>query len=301
VHLVGRVLLAEDNTSNQWIGKAMVAKLGLTVDVVANGREAVEAVRSRPYDLVLMDIGMPEMDGIEATKAIRALPGPAARLPIIAMTAHVLHSERENILGEGLDDFLSKPVDRAELTACLVRWLGSKPGAQVVQAQPEEPPPVGPEPAAAEPASAPVPTSEPAPEPAPAPAPAAQAEPTAPSPPELDGPMIDRAKLVQMCDEVGMDMAPEVLDSFFQELDQQGAALEQAAAAGDLPALARAAHRLKSGAAACGALPLSRIAATLEQAGKAGLVDETAAGMQELARIGPATRAAMAAARKRAD
>jgi two-component system sensor histidine kinase BarA len=109
--------------------------------------------------------------------------------------------------------------------------------------------------------------------------------------------MIDRAKLVQMCEEVGMDMAPEVLDSFFQELDQQGAALEQAAAAGDLPALSRAAHRLKSGAAACGALPLSRIAAALEQAAKAGLVDQTAAGMQELARIAPATREAMLAAR----
>ena len=288
VRLVGRVLLAEDNTSNQWIGKAMVAKLGLNVDVVANGREALEAVRSRPYDLVLMDIGMPEMDGIEATKAIRALPGPAARLPIIAMTAHVLHSERENILGEGLDDFLSKPVDRSELTACLVRWLGSKPGAQVGQAQPTESRAVRPEPAAAEPAAAP----------APALAPAAQAEPTVPRPPALDGPMIDRAKLVQMCNEVGLDMAPEVLDSFFQELDQQGVALQQAAAAGDLSALSRAAHRLKSGATACGALPLSRIAAALEQAGKAGLVDETAAGMQELARIAPATREAMLAARR---
>ena len=98
-------------------------RLELSSDVVANGLEAVEALRNRPYDLVLMDIGMPEMDGIEATRSIRSLPGAAALTPIIALTAHVMSGEREQVLSQGLDDYLAKPVDPIELSQCLTRWL----------------------------------------------------------------------------------------------------------------------------------------------------------------------------------
>jgi two-component system sensor histidine kinase/response regulator len=90
----GRLLIAEDNAANQMITQSLLARPGLSSDVVANGLEAVEALRSRPYDLVLMDIGMPEMDGIQATRAMRSLQGPAARTPIIALTAHVMSGER---------------------------------------------------------------------------------------------------------------------------------------------------------------------------------------------------------------
>lgn len=121
--LNGRVLLVEDNPANQMISQAMLEKLGLRVDVVANGIEAVDAVKERPYDLVLMDIAMPEMDGLEATNRIRALSDDKSTLPIVAMTAHAMHGDREKFLGEGLDDYLVKPVTRQQLIDCLSKWL----------------------------------------------------------------------------------------------------------------------------------------------------------------------------------
>jgi len=123
MRLTGRVLVAEDNPANQMIVQSLLERLGLTVDTVANGLEAVDAVTNRPYGLVLMDIGMPEMDGVAATRAIRALEGPAARVPIVAVTAHVMRGERESLLTQGLSDYLSKPIDRTELLDCLTRWL----------------------------------------------------------------------------------------------------------------------------------------------------------------------------------
>jgi CheY-like chemotaxis protein/HPt (histidine-containing phosphotransfer) domain-containing protein len=127
IHLKGRVLIAEDNSANQMIAQSLLQRLGLNVDVVANGLEAVDAVRSRPYDLVLMDIGMPELDGVGATRAIRALEGPAASIPIVAVTAHVMRGERETLLTQGLNDYLPKPLDRTELLNCLTRWFTRKP------------------------------------------------------------------------------------------------------------------------------------------------------------------------------
>ena len=103
-----RILLAEDNQMNQQVATAMLVSRGHLVDVVGNGREAVAAVQRGAYDVVLMDIQMPEMDGFEATHAIRALPN-GGDLPIIALTAHALSGERERCLGHGMTDYLAKP------------------------------------------------------------------------------------------------------------------------------------------------------------------------------------------------
>ena len=122
-HIEGRVLLAEDNPTNQMIAQLMLTKLGLTVDVVADGLEAVESLRIRNYDLVLMDIAMPEMDGITATRKIREIQGRHLHTPIIALTAHAMQGDRESILAEGLDDYLVKPINQSTLQSCLARWL----------------------------------------------------------------------------------------------------------------------------------------------------------------------------------
>ena len=124
--LSGRILLAEDNPTNQMIFQAMLGKLGLSVDIVGNGLEAVDAMKSRPYDVVLMDISMPEMDGIEATHRIREFESGKSRTPIIALTAHAMRGDREKFLAEGLDDYLEKPVNRAALAVCVARWLDNK-------------------------------------------------------------------------------------------------------------------------------------------------------------------------------
>lgn len=114
-----RVLLAEDNAINQRLGRLMVEKLGHHVDVVANGREATEAVHLAPYDVVLMDVDMPEMDGLDATRIIRRML-PASQQPtIVAMTASTLDEDRRSCADSGMDSFLSKPVRLGELDAAL--------------------------------------------------------------------------------------------------------------------------------------------------------------------------------------
>jgi len=113
-----RILLAEDNLVNQQVAVAMLAKRGHQVDAVGNGREAVAAVQRGGYDVVLMDIQMPEMDGFQATAAIRALP-QGRDLPIVALTAHALSGERENCLARGMTAYLTKPSKGHELFALI--------------------------------------------------------------------------------------------------------------------------------------------------------------------------------------
>src|SRR6266513_4219353 len=138
-----RVLLAEDNPVNQQAAVAMLVKRGHEVHVAGNGREAVDAVRNRDYDVVLMDVQMPEMDGFEATQAIRGTP-KGKNLPIIALTAHALSGERERCLAHGMTDYLAKPFKGHELFAMVERLgQGEKADAAPVPAAvPNAPPPV---------------------------------------------------------------------------------------------------------------------------------------------------------------
>jgi len=119
-----RVLLAEDNGVNQKVASTILKKIGVRVDVVENGAESVRAAAERRYDLILMDCQMPEMDGFEATRAIRAREAETGvRVPIIALTAHAMQGDRERCLESGMDDYLTKPLQRDALLAALKRWL----------------------------------------------------------------------------------------------------------------------------------------------------------------------------------
>ena len=110
-----RILLAEDNKINQQLVTMLLRKADHQVDVVENGELAVEAVRSADYDVVLMDVQMPVLDGVQATKRIRALPPPKNAVPIIALTAHAMAGAKEEYLAAEMDDYLSKPIDNGEL------------------------------------------------------------------------------------------------------------------------------------------------------------------------------------------
>lgn len=125
------ILVVDDNPVNQKVAANMLEKLGYRVNVAANGREAVESIARIPYALVFMDCQMPEMDGLEATRAIRGQEerqcragNDLSRLPVIAMTANAMQEDRDRCLASGMDDFLSKPVIKKALEAVLIRWLG---------------------------------------------------------------------------------------------------------------------------------------------------------------------------------
>ena len=122
LHAGARILLAEDNPVNAEVSVALLSAAGLVVDAVANGKLALERVRSGRYDLVLMDMQMPEMDGLAATRAIRDLP-QGQSVPVLAMTANAFGEDREACLAAGMNDFLSKPVETARLYAMLQQWL----------------------------------------------------------------------------------------------------------------------------------------------------------------------------------
>jgi CheY-like chemotaxis protein/HPt (histidine-containing phosphotransfer) domain-containing protein len=138
-----RILLAEDNPVNQKVARMVLEKLGLEVTVVNNGREAVTAWRAGGHDLILMDCQMPELDGYEATREIRRMEQARTNIskltksiPIVALTAHAMKGDDEKCREAGMTDYLTKPLDRAKLQACLERHIG-KLGGEVVEAKPE--------------------------------------------------------------------------------------------------------------------------------------------------------------------
>ncbi len=125
-----RVLLAEDNVVNQKVACMALERMGVTVDVAANGADAVNATHKLPYDLVLMDIQMPEMDGLDATRAIRlSEQGTGRHVPIIAMTARAMTEDRQICIDAGMDDYIAKPVKSEQLLAAVLRNVGPVPVA----------------------------------------------------------------------------------------------------------------------------------------------------------------------------
>jgi CheY-like chemotaxis protein len=117
------ILLAEDDLISQRVVLVTVGFTGYTIDVVSNGIEAIAALQRRPYDLVLMDVSMPGMDGLTATREIRKLPGSNSRVPIIALTAHAMPGDRDRFIAGGMNDYVSKPIDPTKLFDAIARSL----------------------------------------------------------------------------------------------------------------------------------------------------------------------------------
>ena len=132
-----RVLVAEDNTVNQKIAARLLQRVGLDVDVVGNGREAVDAWKNANYDLILMDCQMPDMDGFEATEWIRQHEKNDRRTPICALTAHAMEADKEKCLNAGMDHYLSKPVDLQKLRDAVDRLVHTNgtPGVETQAAR----------------------------------------------------------------------------------------------------------------------------------------------------------------------
>ncbi len=124
-----RILVADDNAINRMLVEALLGEAGYRLDVVEDGAEAIAAAAAHDYTLILMDIQMPNVDGIEATRAIRALDGPRGRVPIVALTANAMAGDRDIYLAAAMNDYVSKPLDPTALRAVVARWVGEVPQA----------------------------------------------------------------------------------------------------------------------------------------------------------------------------
>ncbi len=240
----GRILLAEDNAVNQKVAVKMLQRLGYEVDVVADGGEALEALRNAYYGAVLMDVQMPQMDGYEATAEIRrreervseervARVPRVPRVPIIAMTANALEGDRERALEAGMDDYISKPVRSEELEAVLSRCV--KP-----RAADEAPPRKH--------------AGEGLPE----------------DTGTLDTGTLDTATLDRLRELGDEDILKELVDVFVQDATFRLTALREAIANSDFAAVEQAVHTLKGSSANLGAIRLTALCAELQETVKSG-------------------------------
>ncbi len=242
-----RILLAEDNITNQQVALGILKKFGLTADAVANGEEVVTALAGIPYDLVLMDMQMPVMDGLDATRRIRDPLSPVLnhRITIIAMTANAMQGDREQCIAAGMDDYISKPVTPQTLAAILDKWLpheGDSPAGQ-----PRE----------------------------------KETNTGASGDEEKDIPIFDRAGMLSrlMDDE---ELAAVVTEGFLLDIPQQIEKLKLYIETGDAGGAMRQAHTIKGASSNIGGERVRAVAFAMEKKGGEGDLDAIGALMPTL-------------------
>src|SRR5208283_1118283 len=140
-----RVLLVEDNWTNLLLARRLLEKAGYWVEIAVNGREAVEAAKHQRFDVILMDVQMPVLDGCAASREIRRFPGWAGRVPIIALTASVYSEDSKRCFEAGMDDFIGKPFKTGELVKKCQQWISRRPAESVEQLNEAQPPPASPD------------------------------------------------------------------------------------------------------------------------------------------------------------
>ncbi|GIL41312.1 response regulator [Roseiterribacter gracilis] len=230
---LGRVLVVEDNHINQLLASALLRGVGHEVRLEADGRAALQALEEQTFDVVLMDIQMPVMDGLEATRRLRALPGAVARTPVIAMTANAMAGDREIYLGAGMDDYVSKPFDPEEFLSVVSRWIGNGQSD-------------GPRPARLDTASAHA---------------------------AVAAPVLDPARLTTIHSLMAADEFDTLLNSFIANSGERVANILAALAADDLQAAAAAAHGLRGAAGNFGASRMAATLSAFERLCEAGTIE----------------------------
>jgi CheY-like chemotaxis protein/HPt (histidine-containing phosphotransfer) domain-containing protein len=243
VPLNARILIVEDNSTNREVALGMLRRLGSRADAVADGAEAISALESIPYDLVLMDMRMPVMDGIEAARQIRN-PGSAVLdhgIPIIALTANAMQSDRDSCLTAGMNDFVPKPIMSAVLRAALNRWLPT--GDAAIPTAPRQ---------------------------------------VVPSPTTEDAALIFDWEGVLDRLEGDNELAQIVFAAFLEDIPGQIRALKDLVKSADTAGSARQAHSIRGASANVGGDRLRNVACVMEKAADAGNLYTVAARMAEL-------------------
>jgi CheY-like chemotaxis protein len=241
-----RILLAEDNVVNQKLALRLLEQMGYRADVAANGLEAVAAVERQTYDLVLMDVQMPEMDGFEASREITRR-WPVNRRPrIVAMTANAMQGDRDLCLAAGMDDYLSKPIRVEELVTALERSAARGPDSTRAAA-------------------------------------AGSASPTRTEAQRIQLEVLDRNALEQLRATMGDGFLDELLPTFVEDSRELVGTMRRALGGKDVDAFRRAAHSLKSNAASFGAITLSTLARDLEALARSGTLDGVDLRVERLA------------------
>jgi PAS domain S-box-containing protein len=238
------ILLAEDNPVNQKLAIRLLGRMGYRADIAANGIEVLESLKRQSYDVILMDVQMPEMDGLEASRRIWR-EWPAEKRPrIIAMTANAMQEDREECLAAGMDDFISKPIRVEELVAALYHSQALNTATPCTQ------------------------VSEPV---APAPAPTATPTPVT----DTSATQLNPAAIKRLREMAGDDegFLKEMIGTFLTDAPGLVSQIRTSLEHGDAPTLRRAAHSLKSNSADFGAQALSDMCRELEMKGKAGTLD----------------------------
>ncbi len=238
----GRVLLAEDNEINALLASTILEEAGFSVEAVVNGAEAVEAAKRGGFDLILMDVQMPVMDGLQATRLIRALGGPAASVPIVALTANAMRADQDTCLEAGMDDFVSKPLDPDDFLTAVHRFAAR--GAQNANAEG-----------------------------------AGGARDPAAEFPDLDDSQLDG--LMKLMPAARLRA---IIEGFLSAAQGRLQRVEACARSGDMVAMAREAHDLKSVCGNFGARRVQHLADRLEQSAKAGDKQEAKALTREVRR-----------------
>jgi CheY-like chemotaxis protein len=243
-----RILLAEDNATNQKLALRLLERVGYQADMAANGIEALTALKRQHYDVVLMDIQMPEMDGLTATRHIRRELSYAQQPRVIAMTANAMQGDREMCLAAGMDDYVSKPIRIEELVEALSK---SRPleTTRDVGTQAKSPRTEAPHGATA----------------------------LAPAPP-LNGGVLDPKALADLLTMLGGEFVylEEIIDSFLEDAPKLLTELDQFVEEGDSAGVRRIAHSLKSNGADFGAMTFSNLCKDLELVGKSGALNGSA-------------------------